>query len=352
MKSEILKALREADEYVSGQELCDRFSVSRTAIWKVINQLKEEGYSIEAVRNKGYHMIDSPDILNKEAIESHVGSKVFGCQVVCFDSIGSTNIHGKVLAEQGCPHGMLIAADQQVSGKGRRGRTWESPKGSAISMSLVLRPTFPPNQASMLTLVMAYSVAKAILHYGQESGSADWDVQIKWPNDIVVNGKKVCGILTEMSTEIDYINYVVIGVGINANVEEFPEELKEFATSLKLEKQRNLDGGKLTEEVANDKIKRDCTVQRARLIGGILEEFEVLYEKFCKVGDLSFMQEAYNKILVNSGREVKVLELGNEYQAFAMGIDEEGQLEVRLANGEEKKVYAGEVSVRGIYGYV
>ncbi len=346
MKSEILKLLREADDYVSGQELCDKFMVSRTAVWKVINQLKEEGYLIEAVRNKGYHMIDSPDVLNKEAIESHVGSKVFGCQVVCFDSIDSTNIQAKVLAEQGCPHGMLVAADQQVSGKGRRGRTWESPKGSAISMSVVLRPTFAPNKASMLTLVMAVSVANAIKAYARSNANENWDVQIKWPNDIVVNGKKVCGILTEMSTEIDYINYVVIGVGINANIEEFPEELSEIATSLKIENQ------KLTVEFVNDRIERDCTVQRARLIGRILEEFEVLYEEFCKVGDLSFMQEAYNKMLVNSGKEVKVLEPGNEYQAVAMGIDEEGQLEVRLTNGEEKKVYAGEVSVRGIYGYV
>lgn len=347
-----MKLLREADDYVSGQELCDKFMVSRTAVWKVINQLKEEGYLIEAVRNKGYHMVDSPDVLNKEAIESHVGSKVFGCQVVCFDSIDSTNIQAKVLAEQGCPHGTLVAADQQVSGKGRRGRTWESPKGSAISMSLVLRPTFAPNKASMLTLVMAISVANAIRDYDKTYGNNSWDVQIKWPNDIVVNGKKVCGILTEMSTEIDYINYVVIGVGINANIEEFPAELKEIATSLKLENQKFIDSQKLTEGLPNVKIEKNCAIQRARLVGAILKEFEEQYAKFNELEDLSFMQEAYNKMLVNSGREVKVLEPGNEYQAVAMGIDEEGQLEVRLTNGEEKKVYAGEVSVRGIYGYV
>lgn len=329
MKSEILKLLREAEDYVSGQEICDRFAVSRTAVWKVINQLKDEGYSIEAVRNKGYHMIDSPDVLNKEAIESHLGSKEFGCQVVCFDVVDSTNIQAKVLAEKGCEHGTVVIADQQVSGKGRRGRTWESPKGTAISMSVVLRPTFAPNKAPMLTLIMAYSVAKAMLKYEKK-----WDVQIKWPNDIVVNGKKVCGILTEMSTEIDYINYVVIGVGINANMEEFPEELKEIATSLKLESGTNV------------------VVQRAKLIAMILREFEVQYASFCEVGDLSFMQEDYNNLLINSGREVKVLEPGNEYQAFALGIDEEGQLQVRLESGEEKKVYAGEVSVRGLYGYV
>lgn len=332
MKSEILRLLREADDYVSGQELCDRFSVSRTAVWKVIHQLKEEGYSIEAVRNKGYHMIESPDILNKEAVESHVGSEVFGRQVVCFDVTDSTNIQAKVLAEQGCPHGLVVVSDQQVKGKGRRGRTWESPKGTGIFMSLVLRPTFVPNKAPMLTLVMAYSIAKTLFH------TSEADIKIKWPNDIVINGKKVCGILTEMSTEIDYINYVVIGVGINANMESFPEELSEIATSLKME--RGLSG------------ISDATVARAELIGMILSEFESQYERYCECGDLSFMQDEYNEMLVNKGRLVRVLEPGNEYEAVAIGIDEAGELLVRRDCGDVEKVYAGEVSVRGIYGYV
>lgn len=346
MKSEILKLLREADTYVSGQELCDRFSVSRTAVWKVINQLKEEGYAIEAVRNKGYHMITSPDVLNKEEVESHVGSKVMGCRVVSLDVTDSTNIQAKILAEQGCAHGTVVVADQQVNGKGRRGRTWESPKGTCISMSLVLRPTFEPNKASMLTLVMAYSLANAIRKY------ESFDAQIKWPNDIVVNGKKVSGILTEMSTEVDYINYVVIGVGINANIQEFPEELKEIATSLKLEHPEFIARDKLTEQVADVKIDGHYVVQRAKLIGMILEEFEVQYERFCQVEDLSFMQESYNQLLINYNREVKVLEPGNEYEAFAKGIDSKGQLLVQLENGEENKIYAGEVSVRGMHGYV
>lgn len=340
MKSEILKLLREADDYVSGQELCDRFEVSRTAIWKVINQLKEDGYSIEAVRNKGYHIVSSPDLMNKEEIESHVGSKQMGCHVVSLESTDSTNVQVKILAEQGCEHGTLVVADQQVSGKGRRGRAWASPKGTGISMSLALRPTFAPSKAPMLTLVMAYSVVNAMKRYIAEMDNVE--VQIKWPNDIVINGKKVCGILTEMSTEIDYINYVVIGVGINANMESFPEELQEVATSLKLELQKQ----------ANQELLTDCRVHRARLIGYILEEFEQQYEQFCIVGNLSFLQEEYNKCLVNMDRQVRVLEPGNEYEAFAMGIDEQGELLVRCDNGEIRKVYAGEVSVRGIYGYV
>lgn len=340
MKSEILKLLREAEDYVSGQELCDRFSVSRTAVWKVMNQLKEEGYSIEAVRNKGYHMIDSPDVLNRETVKSHVGSKVLGRQVVYFDKVDSTNVQAKMLGDQLDVHGTVVVADQQVSGKGRRGRNWESPQGTGIFMSLVLKPAFAPKQAPMLTLVMAYSVAKALQLYeaqilkGAEQSRGSLDIKIKWPNDIIINGKKVCGILTEMSTEIDYINYVVIGVGVNVNMMEFPQELQAVATSLKLECGSN------------------TSIKRAELIGLILGEFEVQYERFCEAGDLTFMTEAYNSILVNKDKEVRVLEPGNEYEALAVGIDEQGELLVRRETGEVTKVYAGEVSVRGVYGYV
>ncbi|MFI3172721.1 MAG: biotin--[acetyl-CoA-carboxylase] ligase [Eubacteriales bacterium] len=330
MKSEIIRELREAEGYISGQELCDRFHVSRTAIWKVINQLKEEGYQIEAVRNKGYHMVENTqlDVMNKQAIESHMETKILGQMVVCFPEIDSTNSRAKILAEQeqAKGHGTLVVADMQCAGKGRRGRNWESPAGAGIFMSLLLRPEFPPIKAPMLTLVMAQAVTKVLR---EEEGL---EAFIKWPNDIIVNGRKVCGILTEMSTEIDYINYVVIGVGINANMEEFPEELTQMATSLKLEKGE--------------------PIVRARLIAAIMKEFEVLYERFCNQLDLAFMKEDYNKLLINREEYVKVLEPRHAYEAYALGIDENGELLVRTEDGEIIKVYAGEVSVRGLYGYV
>lgn len=334
MKSEILKALRETEGYISGQELCDRFSVSRTAIWKVINQLKEEGYSIEAVRNKGYHMIegDCPDVMNLESIKSHMVAGGLGQELVYYSEVDSTNIQAKVLAEKGSAHGTLLVADMQQAGKGRRGRSWASPAGTGISMSILLRPIFSPQKAPMLTLVMALSVVNAMRRYGIEMANQELNIQIKWPNDIVMNGKKVCGILTEMSTEIDYINYVVIGVGINANIETFPEELEGIATSLKKES--------------------GITILRAKLIALIIEEFQKQYDKYCEFKDLSFLQKEYNGLLVNKDRQVKVLEPGNEYEAIAMGIDDEGQLLVRREDDEIVKIYAGEVSVRGIYGYV
>lgn len=326
MKAEILKMLRESEEYVSGQKLCERFQVSRTAVWKVIKQLEKEGYQIEAVRNRGYRILEYPDVLSKEEIESQMQTDCFGKHVVYYEETDSTNTRVKQLAEQGAQQGTLVVADRQSAGKGRRGRGWESPKGENIYMSLLLRPKIGPSKAPMLTLVMAYSVALAIRE--QE----ELEVGIKWPNDLVVGTKKICGILTEMNAEIDYINYVVIGVGINVNVKKFPEELSEKATSL-----------------FNEQGKE---VRRAVLMAKIMQLFEENYERFLKEQNLAFLQEAYNQLLVSRGREVTVLEPGHEYHAHAIGINETGELLVRKEDGKEEAVFAGEVSVRGIYGYV
>ena len=229
--------LRESGDYLSGQELCEHFQVSRTAVWKVIAQLKEEGYEIEAVRNKGYHLKESPDVLSKEELESRIHTETIGRCVEYFTETDSTNIRAKQAAGQGALHGTLFVADRQYAGKGRRGRTWDSPEGTEIFMSLLLRPKFPPDRAPMLTILMALAAAEAV------RGQTKLEVQIKWPNDLVIGGKKICGILTEMSAEIDYIDHVVIGVGINANRKQFPEELKEKATSLFMERGKPGRGG-------------------------------------------------------------------------------------------------------------
>ena len=326
MKTEILSMLRETDGYISGQQICEQFQVSRTAVWKVMEQLKAEGYQIEAVRNRGYHLEKSPDVLGEAEIKSLLNTSWAGCDVLYFPETDSTNTRAKRLGDEGAVHGTLVAADRQTGGKGRRGRRWESPAGSSIYMSILLRPDIPPDQAPMLTLVMAQSTAEAIrIRTGEEA-------LIKWPNDIVINGKKVCGILTEMSTEIQWINHVVIGVGINVNTEYFPEELTETATSIYLE-----SGGKQ---------------QRSGLIAEVLKPFERYYAMFLETGNLSAMQEEYNRLLVNRDREVKVLEPGNEYNGYAIGINETGELLIRTEDGQIREVYAGEVSVRGIYGYV
>ncbi len=326
MKTAILRLLKEDDCYISGQQLCDRFQVSRTAVWKAVEQLKKEGYMIEAVRNKGYRLVDSPDVMSKAEIESMVKTKWAGRSVIYYDETDSTNIQAKLAGENGSEHGTLVVADRQVAGKGRRGRSWESPKGVCVYMTLLLRPSIAPVKAPMLTLVMALSVAEAVRELtGQEAG-------IKWPNDIVLNKKKICGILTEMSTEIDYINYVVTGVGINTNQETFSEEIRERATSLLIEGGRH--------------------ISRSELVAAVMKRYEENYERFMETKDLSGLQKKYNGMLVNCGREVRVLEPKEEYSAFASGINEVGELVVTTPEGEEKHIFAGEVSVRGIYGYV
>lgn len=326
MKAEILKMLRESEDYVSGQQICEKFQVSRTAVWKVIKQLQEEGYQIEAVRNKGYHLVSLPDILSREEILSQMETSWAGKEVHYFPETDSTNIRAKQLGEAGAPHGTLVAAGKQSAGKGRRGRSWDSPEDRNIYMSLLLRPEILPVKAPMLTLVMAYAAANALR---EQTGL---DVQIKWPNDLVIHGKKICGILTEMSAEIDYINYVVIGIGINTNVTEFPKEIQKTASSLQME--------------------LGSPVKRSTLIASVMKRFEEAYEQFLQTEDLSGMQTAYNQMLVNCGKEVRILEPGGDWQAKALGINAEGELLVKKEDGSEIAVYAGEVSVRGVYGYV
>ncbi len=325
-KAEVLRLLRESTEYISGQELCEKFSVSRTAVWKIMKQLKEEGYEIEAVQNRGYRLLTVPDILSKSEIESRLDGGWIGKQVYFAEEVDSTNTWGKRLAEEGAPHGTLVVADEQTQGRGRRGRSWQSPKGTNISMTLILRPDLEPARASMLTIVMGLSVAQGLKEL------LKLPVQIKWPNDAVLNGHKLCGILTEMSAQIDYINYVVVGTGINVNLPEVPEELKDIATSLLIETGHR--------------------VNRAEVIGAVLRAFARNYESFLAAGDLTGLLNAYNEILANRDRQVRVLDPKEPYEGVALGINARGELLVRKADGSISEVYAGEVSVRGLYSYI
>ena len=252
MKSEILAALRESQDYVSGQELCEKLQVSRTAIWKKIKELQGEGYEIEAVPNRGYRIVGCPDIIAAEEVESRLKSKWAGHPIKYFEEITSTNQYAKRIGEEGAPEGTLVVADEQTQGKGRSGRVWSTPHGTAIAMTLLIRPKLPPASISMVTLVMGLAVARAcreLYHL---------PVGIKWPNDVVIHGKKLCGILTELSAEMMSVNYVVIGTGINVNVKEFPEEIRKTATSIALD---------LGHETG-----------RAELIASCMEYFEVYYE--------------------------------------------------------------------------
>lgn len=328
MKTEILKILRSTDGYVSGQELCDKLGVSRTAVWKVIGSLKEEGYEIDSVSRKGYRLLASPDVVSESEIASRILDGVFGQRVVSYEITDSTNTRAKQLAEEGAVHGTLVVANMQTAGKGRRGRSWQQEEGSVIAMSLLLRPTFSPDKASMLTLLAAHSVAGAI------EAVTGLPAAIKWPNDIVINRKKTVGILTEMSLGVEQaaIDYIVIGIGINVNNTAFPEEIRDMATSLYLEKGER--------------------VSRSALIAESMRRLEVDYEAFLKTEDLSAILPDYNAHLISMNKEVRVLDPKGEYTGISRGMDAQGELLVERADGEIIKVYAGEVSVRGLYGYV
>lgn len=266
------------------------------------------------------------DPITAEAIEGNRTSKWLGKEIYFYETIDSTNNEARRLAEQGKPHGTLVVAENQTSGRGRRGRSWVTPEQSAIAMSMLLRPQLSPASASMVTLVMGLAAAKAC------RTCCGVNAQIKWPNDVVAEGRKICGILTEMSSEIDRINYVVIGTGINTGVEVFPPELASTAVSL--------------HELM------DCRPVRAKLIAVCMEYFEQYYETFEASQNLAFLKEEYNGLLAGKGGRVRVLEPGKEYSGISEGINDYGELLVRREDGSCEAVYAGEVSVRGIYGYV
>lgn len=248
-------------------------------------------------------------------------------KIISYEEIDSTNLEVTRLSEQGSPEGTVVVADAQTAGRGRRGRSWSSPKGEALYMSLLLRPTFVPDKASMLTLVMALAVQEAIADI-----NSDVCCMIKWPNDIVIGGKKLCGILTEMSLQGQEIKHVVIGVGINLNQTDFEEEIAKTATSLKNETGKCID--------------------RFALLEKVVYYFKQNYEIFLETCDMSQIVDKYNRFLVNRGKEVRVLDPQGEYAGVAKGINEKGELLVEKSSGELISVYAGEVSVRGIYGYV
>ena len=325
MKTKILTLLRESNDYISGQQLCEQFGVTRAAVWKAINQLKKEGYEIDAVQNRGYRLLTA-GIYGKNEIVSSLHTSWAGKEVKFLEAVDSTNALAKHASENGAPHGALFVADRQTAGRGRRGRAWDSPAGVNIYFSLICKPDFLPNKASMLTLVMAHAVAKAIRTV------TGLEAMIKWPNDIVVQGKKVCGILTEMSAEQDYIHYVVIGVGINVGKQEFDGDIIEKATSLEQE--------------------GDKPVDRSKLLVNIMEQFEIDYQCFLEHQNLSALVDSYQSMLINQEKEVRVLDPKGEWEGIAKGITQTGELIVLDQAGNEIEVYAGEVSVRGLYGYV
>ncbi len=317
MKEKILNILS-ANGYVSGERISRELGISRAAVWKHIKSLRESGYEIESVTNKGYRLVSSPDILTEYTVKNGLNTKFIGQNIFVYPETDSTNNRAK--AEYASPDGSLFIAEIQTGGKGRLGRGWEAPAGVGIWMSILLKPDLSPSDVSQITLIAGLAVCRAI----------GCGAKIKWPNDIVIGSKKVCGILTEMSAEMERVNYVVCGIGINVNIESFDRELAKKATSLLIE----------------SGIKYD----RPEIIRRVLTEFELLYSDFLKNGLKNILPE-YKRLCVTLNREVQVIYKHETIIAAAVDISEEGSLIVEK-DGRKITVNSGEVSVRGIYGYI
>lgn len=320
MHRKILKILKETEDYVSGEELGEQLGVSRTSIWKGIKKLRQEGYDIRAVSNRGYFLQQSETMFNAQEILDGLQTDFVGQEVYFYEETDSTNLCIRKLAAQGVPEGTLAVAEVQNQGRGRLGKPWSSQKGVGIWMSLLLFPEIPPNQAPLLTLLTGLAVCRGIRN---ETGLP---AEIKWPNDIFIHGKKVCGILTELEAEMLQVHYVVIGIGINVNTEHFPKELQDIATSLKIEN----DG----EEVS-----------RKKLVQAILTEFEGLYQQYLQEGTFNSFLEEYKDVCMTIGQEVRVLGK-HSFEGTAIGINPQGELIVRKEDGSEVVVFSGEVSIR------
>ena len=319
MRTAILELLKHnAGQYISGEEISRNLNVSRTAVWKHIRALKQSGYDIEAHSRLGYALRQNTDRLLPAEIRAQLTSTVLGQEIHYFSEVDSTNNEAKKLAANDCPEGTIVVAETQVTGRGRLARGWFSPFGKGIWLSVVLRPPFGPMDAAKCTLMAAVGVNRAI---NAVTGAG---CGIKWPNDILWNNRKVVGILTEMSAEMDVINYVVIGMGINVTIEEFPSELATIATSLS--------------------IATGHSISRVKLLTAILAELEIVYMSVKKSGFAPVLA-AWRQESVTLGQQVDVQGFDRSFTGVAVDIDDDGALLVKTPQCVER-VLAGDVSIR------
>jgi BirA family biotin operon repressor/biotin-[acetyl-CoA-carboxylase] ligase len=329
MRNKVLKALLDSKgSFISGETISSSMGITRAAIWKHIKSLLHEGFIIETKPRLGYRLVRIPDILDRTALLESIDTIIMGRNLEIYDIIDSTNNRARELALADAPEGTLIVAETQLKGRGRLGRSWISPKGKGIWMSLVLRPDIPPDKAPGITTLVAVAIRRVL---NQLTGL---DIGIKWPNDIIVNGRKVCGILTEMHGDMDKIYYIVVGIGINANLEEsdFPAELTKTATSLY--------------------ISTGQTVDRRSVIVQIMKEIENIYYQYIKYGNFEAILDECRRYSVTLNKPVIVIGRDEEFEGFAINFDTDGSLLVKKQDGTITKVISGDVSVRGREGYV
>jgi len=316
----VLAFLAEAgDEFVSGEVISDKLGLSRAAVWKHVNALRAQGYRIDAAPARGYRLVEIPDRLGELELRPLLNTHDLGQALHWYEEVGSTNDVAKALADEGALHGEVVVAEAQTAGRGRRGRTWVSPPGRNLYFSAVLRPDLPPTRAAELTLVASVALCSSVRQAGVAAAA------IKWPNDVLVHGRKVAGILTEMAADPDQVQWVVLGVGVNVNLreEEIPAELRGVATSLAIER-----GG---------------PVPRALFAAAALTNLEEWLDRHAADG-FGPVREAWRAMSDTLRREVRVRTGDGDLEGVAEDIDETGALLVRTRAGLER-VVAGDVEL-------
>lgn len=322
VKDEVIKYLEaNIGKLISGGELSKNLNVSRTAIWKAINSLKDEGYNIKSKKNEGYILNTNNNILSKEIIKKNTTAKVFGKEIDILKTVDSTNNYLKLRAQDKAIEGLVAIAEQQTEGKGRKGKSFFSPAGSSIYMSVLLKPKIKISNINLITIIAAISVVEAIYN------TTKIQTSIKWVNDVMYNNKKLCGILTEASIEGESgdINYIVLGIGINVKKINFPDDIKNVATSL----------GNITSIDYN----------RNELIGQLLTQLENNYNKLFSNNQCELIN-SYRNYLSMLGNEINVILSDSTYRAKALDIDENAHLIIQLPSGEITKINCGEISIK------
>jgi len=314
MQQKILEYLNNKEDYISGDAISSRLGISRQALWKHIQELRDAGYDIEAVPHLGYRLKACPDRLFDYEVSRGLRTKILGKTIYYFDSLASTMHEALKLGLAGAQEGTVIFAETQTKGKGRLGRVWSSPKYKGIYMSLILRPKIEPSQASVLTLLAAISACQAIKNI------CSLDVQVKWPNDLLAENKKLGGILTELNAETDRVDFVDIGMGLNVNNEK--KTLPEGGASLK-------------EITGKD-------IDRVELARELLRQLEADYLLFQHKGAVPIIEKS-KELSMTLGRRVKVHTSKDNYEGEALDIDTDGGLVLRDNSGINVKITAGDV---------
>ncbi len=306
------------DGFVSGERISTTLGISRTAVWKHIRNLRQAGYLIKAIPSRGYQLLQSPDVLIPESIQAGLECRLVGSRVRCFDETDSTNMQACRFGDEGGVDGLVVIADRQSSGKGRMGRKWESPGGVNLYASILLRPPVLPFEAPKLTFLSAVGVCRAI------SRCTGLQPTVKWPNDILLQGAKVAGLLNEMSSETDQVHYVVLGIGVNLNMrpEQFPDDLRYPATSLLMA------SGQM--------------VSRLDFTRVLLHEIDDLYRIYLEQGSATIMS-AWTELCDLTGKTVQVDCHDRQIVGAMIGLAEDGALLVKTAAGKIESVYAGDV---------